>query len=228
MGGTMSTKKRLIIFAVAALLVSMSLLCDVTTAATPTTLTVSAPATVFSGQTFSVTGQLTANGTALPWKIITLQNSTDNVTWTTVTTKQNYADGTYAFMNLNEMVAHTLYYRTTYAGDTTYANATSNVVSLTVGTPTLTVSAPATVSPGQTFSVTGQLTANGTALPWKIITLQNSTDNVTWTTVTTKQNYADGTYAFMNLNEMVAHTLYYRTTYAGATSNVVSVTVDTL
>jgi len=227
MGGTMSTKKRLIIFAVAALLVSMSLLCDVTTAATPTTLTVSAPATVFSGQTFSVTGQLTANGTALPWKIITLQNSTDNVTWTTVTTKQNYADGTYAFMNLNEMVAHTLYYRTTYAG------ATSNVVSVTVTKvtkipTTLTVSAPATVSPGQTFSVTGQLTANGTALPWKIITLQNSTDNVTWTTVTTKQNYADGTYAFMNLNEMVAHTLYYRTTYAGATSNVVSVTVDTL
>jgi hypothetical protein len=70
-----STKKQLIIIAVAALMLSVSLLGSVglVAAITPTTITLTTNTTTpAANQSFTLSGTLTANNTPLPGKLITL------------------------------------------------------------------------------------------------------------------------------------------------------------
>jgi 5-hydroxyisourate hydrolase-like protein (transthyretin family) len=206
---------------------------QLTATATPTTAPVNTNFAI-SG-TLSVTG-----GTGIPGATIQLQNSTDNATWTNVTTAATNvtdANGNYQLSN-NESVAGTYYYRTSYASyGQYYANATSNVVSVTVTNVTTQLTAVAT--PTTAPLNTAQFTINGTfsnatssaAIPGATITLQSSTDNKTWTpNVATNVTDSNGNYSFSQ-SESALGTYYFRTTYAGsptytnATSNVVSVIV---
>ena len=197
----------------------------------PTALTVSVPSTASVNQNFTVNGTLSASAVGMGNATITLQRSTDNVTWYNVTTNVTNATGGYQFSN-NESAAGTYYYRTAYDENATYTTATSNVVNVTVTKmPTaLTVSVPSTASVNQNFTVNGTLSASAVGMGNATITLQRSTDNVTWYNVTTNVTNATGGYQFSN-NESAAGTYYYRTaydenaTYTTATSNVVNVTV---
>jgi hypothetical protein len=190
-------------------------------------------------QNFTINGTLNATGGApVAGATITLQNSTNNATWNNVTTTATDANGSYQFSN-NESAAGIYYYRSTYAGNATYANATSNVVNVTVSktlTTALNAAAPATANATQNFTVSGNLTSGGQPLAGQSVTLQRSTDNKTWTNVTPPMaNTTNGTggYAFSR-NESAAGTYYYRTAYAGnatyanATSNVVTVNVTSV
>jgi len=99
--------------------------------------------TVGQSTTFSGTLQTTQNSTTIGSAIIQFQSSTDNTTWSNVATDVTNATGGYQF-SCNESAAGTYYFRTTYAGNATYANATSNTVSVNVTTTQLTpVSSPA-------------------------------------------------------------------------------------
>jgi len=94
-------------------------------------------ATAYVDQNFTISGTLcvsdtlSAGTTGIGGATITLQNSTNGATWNNVTTTATGATGNYLFSN-NESAADTYYYRTTYAGNATYANATSNVVNVNV------------------------------------------------------------------------------------------------
>ena len=98
---------------------------------TPTTLTISAPSTASVNHNFTINGTLSAGTTGIGSRTITLQRSTNNATYTNVTMNVTDANGNYQF-STNESVAGTYYYRTAYAGNASYNNATSNVVNVTV------------------------------------------------------------------------------------------------
>jgi len=202
-----------------------------------TTLTATAPSAAPVSQNFTINGTLSGSTFGLAGATITLQRSTDNVTYTNVTTNVTDANGTYQFSK-NESAAGTYYYRTTYDGDASYNNATSNIVSVNVTGPpttptTLTATAPSTAYVTRNFTINGTLAASdGTRLPFATITLQSNASG-TWNNVTTTSTDAAGNYQFSN-NESSAGTYYYQTIYAGsasyanATSNTVSVQVTTI
>jgi 5-hydroxyisourate hydrolase-like protein (transthyretin family) len=98
----------------------------------PTTLsaTISSKFVAVNKQ-FSINGTLSAGTTSLAGATITLQRSTNNATWNNVTNTTTNAAGQYQFSR-SESTAHTYYYRTSYDGNATNANATSNVVSVKV------------------------------------------------------------------------------------------------
>jgi hypothetical protein len=98
----------------------------------PTTLnaTISSKFVAVNKQ-FSINGTLNSGKTRVAGATITLQRSTDNATWNNVTNMATNAAGQCQFSR-NESTAHTYYYRTAYDGNATYANATSNVVTVTV------------------------------------------------------------------------------------------------
>jgi hypothetical protein len=98
---------------------------------TATNLTATAPPTASANQNFTINGTLSTDTTGIVDANITLQRSVDNATWTTLTTSTTNGTAWYAFSR-NESAAGTYYYRTGYAGNSTYANATSNVVKVTV------------------------------------------------------------------------------------------------
>jgi hypothetical protein len=93
---------------------------------------------------FTINGTLkTADDTPIAGATITLQNPTNTTSWNNVTTNVTDANGTYEFSN-NESAVGTYFYRTAYDGNATYANSTSNVVSVTAAQTkvTLTASTP--------------------------------------------------------------------------------------
>ena len=98
---------------------------------TATNLTATAPPTASANQNFTINGTPSTDTTGIVDANITLQRSVDNATWTTLTTSTTNGTAWYAFSR-NESAAGTYYYRTGYAGNSTYANATSNVVKVTV------------------------------------------------------------------------------------------------
>jgi hypothetical protein len=164
---------------------------------------------------------------------ITLQSSTDNATWSNVGTNVTSATSTYTF-NQSEPTLNTYYFRTIYAGNTTWGNATSNVVAVavnTVGTTNLTAVATPEIAPvNVNFTINGTLNdTSGTPITGALITLENHNTSAPIATTTTDAN---GNYAF-SLNESTLGTYYYNTAYAGynngaiasSTSNVVNVTV---
>jgi Uncharacterized protein conserved in bacteria (DUF2334) len=184
-------------------------------------------------QNFTINGTLSANGTGIRSATITLKRSTDNANWNNVTTNVTNATGGYQFSK-NESVTGTYYYRTAYDGNPTYANATSNVVSVQVNKiPTQLSSATnlTLVAINKPFTINGTLnTTDGTLIEGATIQLQKNVSG-TWTDVTGKTNTTTSIGAYnITTNEGSAGTFDYRTaydgnaSYANATSNVVSVT----
>ena len=200
---------------------------------TATNLTAVAPPTASINHNFIINSTLSAGTSGIADANITLQRSTDNATWNNVTTNVTDANGNYQFSN-NESAASTYCYRTAYDGNATYANATSNVVTVQVTTILTQLSAAANLTSAvvnQNFIINGTLTdANGNPIAGATITLQNNSTG-SWTNVTTTTTDANGAYNF-STSEPVVGTYQYQTTYSGsatygiAASKVVSVTVQ--
>jgi 5-hydroxyisourate hydrolase-like protein (transthyretin family) len=110
----------------------------------PTQLTVAAPASATAGTSFTINGTLnTTSGTGIAGATIQLQKNVSG-TWQTVTGKTNTTTSTGAYrISTSEPTASTYQYRTTYAGNATYKNATSNVVSVNITAPITPASSPA-------------------------------------------------------------------------------------
>ena len=125
---------------------------------------------------FTINGTLSVTGgTGIPVATIQLQNSTDNTTWTNVTTvATNVTDsnGNYHFSN-NESVAGTYYYRAAYSGNATYGSVTSNTVSVNViktATALTLTASNTTPAVNQSVTFTATLRSGGTPIP-KLITV---------------------------------------------------------
>ena len=227
---------KIVPFSVVILLITVSFAGVAAVSAQSTQTQLSAAAnvtTVAANAPFTINGTLnTTLGPIGPGAIITLQNSTNNSTWNNVTpTTATDANGNYSFSN-SESVNGSYYYRTTYAGSgTTYANATSPVVNVTVTkiATQLSVAAPASASAGTSFAINGTLNTTLGPSSGATITLQKNVSG-TWTNVATNVTDANGNYSFSN-SESAGGTYQYQTTYAGnptysnATSPVVTVTV---
>jgi len=154
---------------------------------------------------------------------ITLQISTDNKTWTSGPTTVTDANGNYTF-NQSEPTLNTYYFRTTYAGNSTYGNATSNVVSVlvnTVGTTQLSAVAAPEITPVNTnFTISGTLNdTSGTPISGAVITLENNSTSAPIGNTTTTD--ANGNYSFSH-NESTLGTWYYKTAYAGYNNGAIA------
>ena len=206
---------------------------NVTKAATTLTLTASNSTPVVN-QPVTFNATLSNGTTPLSGKNVTIYHLLNGIRYNDTT---NVTVGGQITLTTSWSPAGTRSYYATFAGDSSYQNSTSSVVTVNVTTVTktptaLTVSAPSTASVNQNFTANGTLSASALGIGNATITLQRSTNNAAWTNVTTNVTNATGGYQFSN-NESAAATYYYRTTYAGnatytnATSNTVSVNVTT-
>ena len=201
-----------------------------TVAAAKTTLTILAPSSVPVRQSFSISGQLTSNGSPFTRSIVYLQRFNGN-TWTNIAMKA--VTGTYSF-SLTEITSNTYQYRTTYAGSATYASATSPVVQVQVRAPTqLSAAANLTsVLVNQNFTINGRLkTTTGEPVSGATIQLQTNVSG-TWTNVTAGTNTTTSAGAYsISINESATGTYQFQTTYAGndvyssSTSSTATVTI---
>jgi outer membrane protein assembly factor BamB len=193
-----------------------------------TTLTATAPSTASVNQNFTINGTLSGSTFALAGATLTLQRSTDNVTFTNVSTNVTNTTGGYAFSK-NESAAGTYYYRAAYAGNASYNNATSNVVKVSVTAPATTgnlllnthLVSTTTGSPPKivtTYTFSGQLmTTSWTPVANAAITLQSSADKVHWSAFASPvKTNAQGAYTFKGTLKPGSY--YFRTFFAGTSS----------
>jgi outer membrane protein assembly factor BamB len=193
-----------------------------------TTLTATAPSTASVNQNFTINGTLSGSTFALAGATLTLQRSTDNVTFTNVSMNVTNTTGGYAFSK-NESAAGTYYYRAAYAGNASYNNATSNVVKVSVTAPATTgnlllnthLVSTTTGSPPKivtTYTFSGQLmTTSWTPVANAAITLQSSADKVHWSAFASPvKTNAQGAYTFKGTLKPGSY--YFRTFFAGTSS----------
>ena len=191
--------------------------------AIPTQLSAAAnPTSVVVNQNFTITGMLQeTDGMAIADATVTLQQNTSGA-WNNVTTNVTDANGNYRFSH-NESAAGTYPYRTTYDGNATYGNVTSNVVSVTVKMPTqLSISAnPTAVFIGRQFAVSGTLnTTSNVPIAGGTVRLQKNVSGI-WSDVTGKTNITGtGGGYYILLSASAAGTFDYRATYAGNDTSV--------
>jgi hypothetical protein len=193
--------------------------------------------TVAANTPFTINGTLTnaTSVTGIPSAPIQLQKNVSG-TWTpTSSPVVTDANGAYS-ISTSEPAVGTYQYQTTYAGNATYTNATSNVVSVNVFQITTQLNATASITTtavNTPFTINGTLSTSSGGIAGAVIILQKNVSG-TWTTVNTTTTGANGNYTF-SISEPAAGTYYYRTTYAGystyfspATSPVVTVNVPTI
>jgi hypothetical protein len=117
---------------------------------TTTTLTEAANVSTTKVNTnFTISGTLNTTSGPVAGANITLQNNSSG-TWANVTNATTNVSGGYQF-STNESTVGTYLYQTTYAGNNSYANATSNVVSVNVvNVAPVSVGAPAATAQNAT------------------------------------------------------------------------------
>ena len=200
----------------------------------PTTLTLTeSNSTPAVNQSVAFNATLSSNGTALPSESVTIYHYLNNVRYNDTTNATNQSGQITVATSFGSPGQRTYY--ATFAGDSSYQASTSSVVTVNVTSVTkaataLTIAAPGSALTKQNFFVNGTLSASAVGIGNATITLQRSTNNATWSNVTTNVTNAMGGYQFSN-NESAANTYYYRTaydgnaTYGNVTSSVVTVNV---
>ena len=215
---------------------SASQTASVTVNAVGTQLSATASQTTVTNEPFWVNGTLNVTGgNPIAGAAVQLQKNVSG-SWTNVTGAISITNSNGAYrVNASEPAKGTYQYRATYAGNGTYANATSNVVNVSVNTTTTQLSAaskPETVAITKSFAIAGTLYATGDPpVANAAIQLQKNVSG-SWTNVTGAISITNSNGAYrVNASEPAKGTYQYRATYAGngtyanATSNVVSVKV---
>jgi 5-hydroxyisourate hydrolase-like protein (transthyretin family) len=184
------------------------------------------------GQSFTLSGYLVdASGTPLAGKAIDIGRSADGQT-SVVAIRYTDQNG-YYFLNWNETTQGSYRYTAAFNGDQTYSLSTA-AVSITVGTPTPTTLTLTSSNPNpvvnQSFTLSGKLTSNGTALAGKKITLLCKNPAGQWSNLGSTTTGSSGQYSFTVSEPSTGHYSYqsdfpgdafYATSYAGAGVNVV-------
>jgi outer membrane protein assembly factor BamB len=208
----------------------------------PTALTVTAPMTVAANRPFWVNGTLnTTAASPVAGATIQLQKNVSG-TWTNVTRATNVTTSTGAYrISTSGSTVGVYQYRTTYSGNDTYINATSNVAQVTVvpGTQlSLSTVQIHVTSSSRTHTITYAISGTLTTTPTPVgianakIYLQWSKDNTNWSPAssTPAVTNANGAYAFKGT--LSPGTYYFRTAYsstspyASSVSRVVKVSVS--
>ena len=131
-----------------------------------TNLTVSFSTAYANGQNFTIIGTLNdTNGNPIAGATIQLQQNVSG-TWTDLSGKTNttQSDGSYAISTGEQAVASSYEYRTTFAGNATYASATSNAVGI-VTAPTTSTSTSSSTSTSNTSTTSTSTLAVTTDKP---------------------------------------------------------------
>jgi|GEM_PF-196595 len=197
-----------------------------------TGLTIAAPASALMKQNFTINGTLSASALGIGNATITMQRSTDNATWTNVTTNVTNTPGGYQFSN-NETVANTYYYRTAYDGNATYGNATSTTVNVNVTkmSTALTLTASnATPAINHKVNFTVTLTSGSQTLSSKSVTIYDLLNGVRYNDTTNVTN-AKGQITLITSWASAGTRTYYASfagdsSYLASTSSAVTVTVQ--
>ena len=190
---------------------------------TALTISISTP-TTGTNQNFTINGALvTGTGSPVASKTVTLQTSTDDITWNAITpTATTDPNGVYIFTEW-EGTSGTYYFQTTFAGDANYGSSTSTspvsilITSAPPAQSVLSISMPSLGQVDQDFTITGTLSSGATGIGGVTITLQRSTDATNWGPVAknpTATTDVNGNYTFTD-EEVATGTYYYRTTFAG-------------
>jgi 5-hydroxyisourate hydrolase-like protein (transthyretin family) len=186
---------------------------------TPSTITITSNNTTPAvNQSFTLSGTLTSNGTAVPGETITLERVNSSGTWVQIGTATTTANGTYSLTYSDSQGVHTYY--AIFAGDTTYGP--SNVgCSVSVGTitpSTITITTNNTTpAVNQSFTLSGILTVGTAPLSGETITLDRVDPSGTWTQVNTTTTATNGTYSFTR-SESSQGTYSYYAVFAGDTA----------
>ena len=162
----------------------------------PTNLTLSVNnSTPTVNQKVTFTATLSSDGTPLSGQNVTIYHYLNGARYNDTTTATNQS-GQIAFITSFNSSGQRTYYAA-FAGDSSYQTSTSSVVTVTAVDPTptpratqLSLSADnSTPAANQSFTVSGTLTTNGTAVPNEQITLQSASNgSVTLGTPTTTAN----------------------------------------
>jgi hypothetical protein len=197
-----------------------------------TALTITAPASALMKQNLTINGTLSASALGIGNGTITLQRSTDNATWTNVTTNVTNTTGDYQFSN-NESAANSYYYRTAYDGNATYGNATSTTVNVNVTkmSTALTLTASNTTpAVNQSVTFTATLKDGTTPLSSKSVTIYHYLGSTRYNDLTTTTN-ANGQVTLTQSFSSSGKRTYYAnfagdSSYQTSTSSAVIVTVQ--
>ena len=197
-----------------------------------TALTITAPASALMKQNFTINGTLSASALGIGNGTITLQRSTDNATWTNVTTNVTNTTGGYQFSN-NESAAKSYYYRTACDGNATYLNATSNTVNVNVTkmpTALTLIASNTTPAVNQKVTFNATLSSRTMLLSGENVTIYHYLNGVRYndaTNITNANGQISVTASFGSLGQRT----YYATfagdsSYLASTSSAVTVTAQ--
>ncbi|MGB9211893.1 MAG: Ig-like domain repeat protein, partial [Halobacteriota archaeon] len=151
-------------------------------------------------QSFILSGYLKDNttGTPLSGKQITLLRKDPTGAWTSLGTTATTTNGSYSFTR-SEASTGLYTYQVNSQADTIYATsyASCKVLIGTVKPTTITASTSnANPTVTQSFTVSGTLTASGTAVPNEQVVLFSENSANQWTTIGTATTTANGSYSF--------------------------------
>src|SRR5450830_1132585 len=224
-GRIMSTKQQLVIIAVAALLVSVSLTNIVSAATTPTTLTIATSTTNPAvSPSFNLKGTLKAGTTTLSGKTITLLRQAQSGQWSAAGTNTTDTNGHYTIKR-SESELGIYHYYVHFGGDTTHSASSSPTVVVTVGTlpsTTLTITT-STTNPAvsQSFTLKGTLKAGTTPLSGKTITLLRQDLSGQWSAAGTNTTDTNGNYTIKR-SESELGIYHYYVHFGGDTTHTAS------
>jgi hypothetical protein len=153
-------------------------------------------ATVMPGSSVTITGTL-AFGTGVPatGTPVTVTRSNPDGTTSTLAPAQTDASGDFSLTDTPPALG-SYTYTASYTGDATTATAQATAkVTVALDTATITLSGPATVRPGQSFSIPGKLSlGSGTPAAGTLVTVKRVNPNGTATSISAIKTTATGTF----------------------------------
>lgn len=193
-------------------------------AAVQTTLRITAPSNVYIGSTTTINGTLTANGEALARQLVTLYKVSNSSKWDIVAHGMTDAGGNFAITFDGSPTVAKVTYVASYQGDATHASAVSNTAAVKyvdISTALTVAVSPQTVYAGQSVTISGVLTANGSGLPHvpiNLYTVHMYLEANFWKYESTVVTNASGYYSFTWISP-TAQGVWFKTSYDGDTTH---------